>query len=87
MSRFNCFTSTYWHLSGPRAITFAHSVLRTSSQEVARLTAVHQGVAKAGQIHSHYVDVKRTLRLLTGMGCRENLSTGVRLTQTGRMDE
>lgn len=62
------FTSAYWHLSCPRAIILADSVLRTPRQEVTMLTAVHQGVAKTRQIHPHYVHMERALWLLTGMG-------------------
>lgn len=64
------FTSAYWHLSCPGAITLADSVFRTPRQEVTMLTAVHQGVAKTGQIHPHYVHMERALWLLTGMGWR-----------------
>lgn len=60
-------TSADWHLSRPRAIALAHSVFRTPRQEVAVLTAVHQGVAVSQQIHPRHVHVERALRLLTGV--------------------
>lgn len=61
-------TSTYWHLSRPSAVTLADSVLGTPCQEVTVLTAVHQSVAKTGQIHPHHVHMERALRLLAGVG-------------------
>lgn len=33
------------------------------------LTAVHQRVAKAWQVHSHHVHVQRALRLFAGVRC------------------
>lgn len=61
-------TSTYRHLPSPSAIILADSMLRAPCQEVAMLTAVHQGVAKTGQIHPHHVHMEWALWLLTGMG-------------------
>lgn len=60
-------TSTYRHLSGPSAVVLADSVFRTSCQEVAVLTTVHQGVAKTRQIHAHHVHMEGALRLLAGV--------------------
>lgn len=67
---FFALTPTYWHLSCPSAITLTDSVLGTPCQEVTMLTAVHQSVAKTGQIHPQHVHMEHALRLLAGMGCK-----------------
>lgn len=64
------FTSAYRHFSRPSAVALTDSVFRAPSQEVTMLTAVHQGIAKTGQIHPHYVHMEWALRLLTGVGWR-----------------
>lgn len=63
-------TPTYRHLPRPGAVALADSVLGPSRQEVAVLTAVHQGVAEARQVHPHHVHMQRALRLFAGVGCR-----------------
>lgn len=63
-------TPTYRHLARPCAVALADSVLGSSRQEVAVLTAVHQGVAKAWQVHPHHVHMQRALWLFAGVGCR-----------------
>lgn len=66
---FDWLTPTYGHLPRPGAVALAHSVLGSSRQEVAVLTAVHQRVAEARQVHPHHVHMQRTLRLFAGVRC------------------
>lgn len=68
-SRTEVLTPTYRHLSSPSAVTLADPVFRTPRQEVAMLTAVHQGVAKPRKIHPYHVHMEWALRLLAGVGC------------------
>lgn len=77
-------TSTYRHLAGPGAVALAHSVLRSSRQEVAVLTAVHQRVAEARQVHPHHVHMQRALRLLAGVRCDPRRRRVDRLDWVGR---
>lgn len=66
---FDLVTPTYRHLPRPGAVTLADPVLGSSRQEVAVLTAVHQCVAKARQVHPYHVHVQRALRLFAGVRC------------------